>query len=152
MGAERNTVSPPPVSVATTLKEVTSPAGRAQLVRYGITSISAASVYIGLTLLLSGVAGVPIQLAIPVAYALALCVHFSLQRWFVFRDAEAFSLAIHHQIGRYLVLAFSQYAITALATAYLPDAIGVPEQVVYVCTVLVLAAVAFILVRTRVFH
>ena len=108
--------------------------------------------YIGLTLALSGPAAWPIQLAIPVAYALSVALHFTLQRLFVFRDREAFMLATHEQIWRYLGLGLVQYVVTAAATALLPGVLGIPEQVVYVATVGVVSACAFVFLRTSVFH
>jgi putative flippase GtrA len=134
------------------IKDALPAATRWQLIRYLGAGGLVASVYLGLTLILSGPAGFPIQAAIPVSYATALCLHFSLQRWFVFRNAEEFALAMHHQVGRYLLIALFQYACTAIATALLPDALGVSSQVVYVVTAVLLAGVTFLLLRTRVFH
>jgi putative flippase GtrA len=149
--AEPNTGSRA-AAVRTVLGDAVSPAARAQLIRYVIAGATVATVYIGLTLLLSGPVGLPIQAAIPIAYATAIALHFTLQRWFVFRDAGAFALAMHHQVGRYLALALVQYTTTALATAFLPGVLDLPEQVVYVCAVGVISVVSFILLRTHVFH
>jgi putative flippase GtrA len=134
------------------LREAVSPGGRAQLVRYGIAGAIVAVVYIGLTLLLSGPVGLPIQAAIPIAYTTAIAAHFTLQRWFVFHDAAVFALAMHHQVGRYLVIGLIQYSATALATAVLPGVVGLPERVVYICAVGVISAASFVLLRTSVFH
>jgi len=123
-----------------------------QLVRYAIAGAIVGLTYVALTLALSGPAGWPIQLAIPVAYALAVALHFALQRLFVFRDREAFVLATHRQVGRYLVLCLVQYALTAASTAVLPGLLGLPESVVYVGTVAVVSAGAFVVLRTSVFH
>jgi putative flippase GtrA len=134
------------------LRQALSPEARGQLVRYGIAGATVAVVYIGLTLLLSGPVGLPIQAAIPIAYVTAITVHFTLQRWFVFHDAGAFALVMHHQVGRYLAIGLVQYATTAAATAVLPSVLGLPEKVVYVAAVGVLSVGSFVLLRTSVFH
>jgi putative flippase GtrA len=134
------------------LREAVSAEARGQLVRYAIAGATVAVVYIGLTLLLSGPVGMPIQAAIPIAYVTAITVHFTLQRWFVFHDAGVFALAMHHQVGRYLAIGLVQYSTTAAATAVLPGVLGLPERVVYVCAVGVISAASFVLLRTSVFH
>jgi putative flippase GtrA len=134
------------------LSDAVSAETRGQLARYAIAGATVAVVYVGLTLLLSGPAGLPIQAAIPIAYVTAITVHFSLQRWFVFRDAGVFALAMHHQVGRYLAIGLAQYGTTALATAVLPGVLGLPEKLVYVGAVGVISAVSFVFLRTSVFH
>lgn len=134
------------------LRRVLAPGASGQAVRYVIAGATVAAVYIGATLLLSGPAGAPIQAAIPVAYVTAVSLHFVLQRFFVFGDAKAFALAVHHQVGRYVAIGAVQYALTAASTALLPPALGLSEQVVYAGTVAAISAMTFIFLRTRVFH
>jgi len=122
------------------------------VVRYALGGGTSAAVYIGLTLLLSGPGQINIQIAIPVAYVCALVVHFSLQRWFVWAHHEEYALAPHVQAGRYLLVAFAQYAFTAVCTAVLPPILGVSEQVVYVVCALLAAGLAFLALRFAVFH
>ena len=57
--------------------------------RYAISGSSSTLTYIALTLLVSGPLGVPIQIAIPVSYAMALVLNFTLQRHFVFPSQGA---------------------------------------------------------------
>ncbi len=123
-----------------------------ETVRYGVNGTASTVLYILLTLLLEGPGGVAIQVAIPVAYALALVCNFTLQRTFVFPRAEGFALAPRAQLARYVGAVLVQYAITATATAKLPGLLGVPETDVYVATVLCLAVAAFLTLRTVVFH
>jgi putative flippase GtrA len=139
-------------AITATVRDVISPHGRRQLVRYAMAGALVGVVYVGTTLLLSGPGGLPIQAAIPIALVCAVSLHFVCQRWFVFRDAHAFELAMHHQVGRYILLGLMQYAIAAVSTGILPGVLGVPERVVYVGTVCVSSAVGFILLRTRIFH
>lgn len=102
--------------------------------------------------MLAGPAGFQIQAAILVAYLVSLAVHFSLQRFLVFRDHNAFELAVHAQAGRYLVVAALQYGLVAGATAVLPSMLGLAEQVAYLASALVSAALTFLVLRAHVFH
>ena len=70
----------------------------------------------------------------------------------MFRDRSAFALSAREQAGRYVAIGFAQYAATAALTALLPSVLGVSEQVAYVATVVVISALTFLLLRTRVFH
>ena len=124
----------------------------AQPLRFVVASATTTLSYFGVTLLLAGPGGVSIHAAIPIGYVLSLLVHFSLQRYFVFRSHEGFALATHHQIGRYLAAAGIQYGITALVTATVPEAIGVDERIVYVVTALSLALCTFLGLKLLVFH
>lgn len=123
-----------------------------ETLRYGVSGTASTLLYIMLTLLLEGPGGLAIQVAIPVAYALALIVNFTLQRTFVFPRSQGFALAPRSQLVRYLGAVLVQYAITATATAKLPGWLGVPETDVYVVTVLCLAVCAFLTLRAVVFH
>src|SRR3569833_2368250 len=89
----------------------------AQFLRYASVGATVALTYLGLTLALSGPAGWSIQVAIPIAYVTAVALHFTLQRLFVFRSSGEFALATHQQIGRYVIIGTTQYALTAGATA-----------------------------------
>ena len=120
--------------------------------RYGLAAILVATTYVGLTLALSGPADLPIQLVIPVALTVAVGLHFVLQRRFVFVDRTSFALSRAEQARRYVVLVAIQYAITAAATAVLPEVLGTTEQVVYVATVIAISATSFLFLRARVFH
>jgi putative flippase GtrA len=122
------------------------------MLRYGLVGVLTFSLYIGLTLVLSGPVGIHIQVAIPIAYVCALAVHFSLQRWFVWAHHEEYALASHVQAGRYLLVALAQYLFTALMTAILPSALGVSAQVVYVVSAIAAAGVTFLALRFAVFH
>ena len=122
------------------------------MVRYAVAGATVAGAYIGLTLLLSGPAGLPIQVAIAIAYVLAVMLHFALQRVFVFRGRESFALSGREQAGRYVAIGVVQYTVTALATSLLPSVLGMSEQAVYVGTVVVVSALTFLVLRGRVFH
>ena len=79
-------------------------------------------------------------------------IHFTLQRVFVWRHHERFALAAHHQALRYLCMCFVQYGLTALSTSWLPGALGLPVEPVYLVSALGLAGLNFVVFRGRVFH
>jgi hypothetical protein len=122
------------------------------LVRYGFAAVVVGTTYLGLTLLLSGPAGAPIQVVLPFTLLIAVALHFTLQRWFVFGDRGAFALTAIQQARRYAVLVPLQYAATAASTAVVPHVLGTTEQVAYVGTVLVISGATFLFLRARVFH
>jgi putative flippase GtrA len=124
---------------------------RREVGRYAVAGAATALVYFGVTLILATV-GTPIQIAIVVGWLCSLCAHFSLQRFFVFRRAAGFELQLHRQLARYLGTATVQYALTATATAVLPEALHVDARLVYVITALVAALVVFTILRLKVFH
>lgn len=128
-----------------------SDAPRHQTARFVIAGSTVAATYLGLTLLLSGPGGVAIQIAIPIAYVTSVCLHFALQRWFVFAR-EAFALPMRQQVLRYIPMGGAQYAFTATMTAVLPGVLDLPEQAVYVAAALVASAATFLFLRGSVFH
>lgn len=109
-------------------------------------------VYVTTTIVLSDVAGLHFQIALAIGFAMALLVQFTLYRRFVWGHHEEFALRTHHQIGRYLTIAAVGYGLTALTTAVLPKALGVPTDVVYLATVVALPIINFMVSRRGVFH
>lgn len=124
----------------------------AHLSRYAVAGAIVGVVYVSLTFLLDGPAGLPIQVAIPIAYALAICLHFLLQRGYVFASEDAFALTTGNQARRYVVIAGVQYAVTAAATALLPGILGLHERLVYLGCVAVISLTTFAVLRRGVFH
>jgi putative flippase GtrA len=123
-----------------------------QGVRFAIAGGVVTVVYVATTTLLAQVFGVAFQAALFIGYALGLCVHFTLQRVFVWVHHEEFVLSVHQQAGRYLLLAGLQYATTAAAVAVLPSLLGLSSQVVYLGAVVVVTAANFLIFGSRVFH
>ncbi len=109
-------------------------------------------VYLSATTLLADVAGLPFQVALAGGFCLALSVHFTLQRLFVWAHRDDFALPLRHQAGRYLALAVLQYAITAASTTLLPSALGVPTEAIYLATVAIITCVNFVVFRHGIFH
>lgn len=122
------------------------------LIRYGIAGGCVAAVYLGVPLLLHDVVRLPIEVAIPIAYALAITLHFNLQRHFVFRHVDEFALSSREQIGRYAMIAAIQYPTTALATAFLPGLLHVSSDAAFLLISLSISLTVFLLLRGHVFQ
>ena len=120
--------------------------------RYVAAGAANTLLYVGLTLLLAGPLGLPIQIAIPIGFTTALATHFLMQRLFVFGHVEEFALRQHEQAGLYVAIGLTQYAVTAAVVALVPAWTGAGEKPVYVVTVGCISVVTFLLLRSRVFH
>jgi putative flippase GtrA len=125
---------------------------RAEPLRYVMVGGLTVVTYVGLTLLFAGGLGLAIQLAMICGYAVALAVHFTGQRLFVFQTQAGFELATHHQARRYLVLGIAQIALSLSITTVLPGLIGVDELIVYAVTTVVLSVASYLMLRFHVFH
>jgi putative flippase GtrA len=123
-----------------------------QGMRFVLVGGSATGVYVLTTTLLADVAGLPFQLALSVGTCVALLMHFTLQRVFVWVHHEDFALPLRHQAGRYLLLAGMQYLVTTASTSLLPSALSIPTEAVYLGTVVVFASANFLIFRNRIFH
>jgi putative flippase GtrA len=123
-----------------------------QLFRFGLTGGLVAIVYLSVTTVLSQVVGLPFEAALAIGFVSALLVHFSLQRLFVWIHDEGFELAFHHQVGRYLLMAGSQYGCTAASTAILPGVLGVGTLIVYLATMVLATTTGFLVMRFIIFH
>ncbi len=123
-----------------------------QGIRFALAGGTVAAVYLGSTTLLVLLAGMPFQAALIIGFSLGLAVHFTLQRVFVWTEHEEFALPVHHQVGRYLLLAGAQYGITAASTALLPSVVGLSTEVVYLVTALLAASINFLVLRNGIFH
>jgi putative flippase GtrA len=123
-----------------------------QVVRFALVGGSVTGLYVVTTTLLANLAGFPFQLALSIGVCVALLMHFTLQRLFVWVHHEEFALPIRHQIGRYLLITGTQYALTLASTLLLPSVLGVSTEAVYLGTVVILASTNFLIFRGRVFH
>jgi putative flippase GtrA len=130
---------------------VTHPATRPML-RYGVAGATVAAVYLGIPVILNGGLGLEIQIAIPIAYVLAVSLHFLLQRHFVFRHVPKFALSGREQATRYVAVGAVQYPTTALSTALLPGVLGLSQRATFVCTTLAISFTFFLVLRAHVFH
>jgi putative flippase GtrA len=96
--------------------------------------------------------GLPFQVALAVTVVIALILHFSLQRLFVWKSEEAYDLDQGQQAWRYLAIAAVQYAVIALITATIPKLLGVRVTFVYLVALALLGVVNFVILRNRVFQ
>ena len=120
--------------------------------RYGIAGSIVAVVYLSIPVALNSGAGVPVEVAIPIGYLIAVTLQFNLQRRFVFRHIEEFELSRRGQIGRYVIMGSIQYPITAVATIVLAHVLGIPQRVTFVVVAIATALCVFLVLRTHVFH
>jgi putative flippase GtrA len=111
-----------------------------------------ALVNVGIMTILVGVLDAPPQPSLLLAYTASLAVHFTVNRNLVFATDAGFALHLSAQGMRYLSLALSSYAITAVALAVLPGLLDLPVLVVYLVTVGCLAVVNFVLLQGLIFH
>jgi putative flippase GtrA len=109
-------------------------------------------VYVATTIVLADVVGLHFQVALLIGFAVAMLVQFNLYRVFVWVHHEEFALPMHHQLGRYLAAAGVNYGLTAVATAALPDVLGVPTEAVYLVMVAALPVMNFVVLRYIIFH
>jgi putative flippase GtrA len=123
-----------------------------QGVRFALVGSLAAVVYLLTTTVLALLLGVPFEVALPIGFCLGMVVHFTLQRVFVWGHGARFALRLHQQASRYLLVAGAQYGVTAASTAALPHALGIPTEVVYLATVVLLTGCNFVIFRNGVFH
>ena len=121
-----------------------------RVVRFAISGglVAALSVSVVTVLVL---AGAPAQVALLIAYTLALALHFTLNRAFVFATQHGYALELSAQGRRYLVVALISYALTALSLALVPAALDAPRLPVYYATAAILAVVNFLVLRRWVF-
>jgi putative flippase GtrA len=125
---------------------------RARPLRFAMVGALTAATYFALTLLFATVLALPIQLAMVIAYPLSLLVHFSGQRWFVFRSSQGFALAAHRQAGRYVLIGGIQLVLSLIITTFAPRLLGIDERIVYVVATVSLAGAAYLLMSLHVFH
>jgi putative flippase GtrA len=123
-----------------------------QGLRFVLAGALVVGIYVSLTTSLHDVVGLPFQVALLIGFSVSVALHFTLQRQFVWKQQDSFALKLRHQAFRYLLVCALQYGATAFTTSQLPGPLGLPVEVVYVLTVLIVPVVNFIVFRGRVFH
>jgi putative flippase GtrA len=123
-----------------------------QGVRFAISGGLVAGVNLGVTTLLGEGIGINFDIAITCGFLIAISLHFTLQRFFVWDRSRNFALPLRHQLGRYLVVAGIQYGATTGGTAAVKGLLGVPQEVAYLSVALAVTLSNFFLLRSRVFH
>jgi putative flippase GtrA len=120
------------------------------LSKFVLTGALVGAAHLGLVSLMV-VGGVPIQAALAMAFVIALALHFTMNRQWVFASEGGYALHFTRQGARYLVTAVASYAVTATAVAVLPDATGLPELAVFFLAAGAMACVSFVLLNLWVF-
>jgi putative flippase GtrA len=123
-----------------------------QGLRFALAGGTVAVVYLTTTTVLAEVLGVAFQAALAIGFCLAVMVHYTLQRLFVWTHHDEFALRLHHQVGRYLTIAAAQYGLTAASTSLLPSALNVSTEIVYLATAAVFVGTNFLVFRHGIFH
>jgi putative flippase GtrA len=139
-------------ALARNLRLLRTDAILAQGVRFVISGVVVSIVYITVTTVLSEVAHLRFQIALAIGWTAAVSVHFTLQRTFVWKREQQFALPFARQVRRYLLVAGSQLAVTTATTTFLPSALGVPAEAIYLATVSLLTLFNFVVFRHGVFH
>jgi putative flippase GtrA len=145
-------------SEVTLLRRMTDPASGSfggiggQSLRFGLAGGAVAVVYLATTSLLAEVVGLDFEVALAIGFALAIATHFALQRNFVWVHADGFAVPLRHQALRYMLVAGTQYGLTAAATSVLPGVLHVATEIVYLATAAGAAAANFFIFRVGVFH
>jgi putative flippase GtrA len=143
--------APAKPAVARMLREP-DPGMLRQGLRFALAGGTVTLVYLITTTVLAEAFAVPFQAALAIGFSVGLVVHFTLQRLFVWTHHEEFALPLHHQVGRYLIVAAAQYGVTAASTSFLPSALGVSTEAVYLVTVTVVVSTNFVVFRNGIFH
>jgi N-acetyl-alpha-D-muramate 1-phosphate uridylyltransferase len=162
VAATANTRRAPPVSTAPSTRRAdaarslrglrTSSDLRGQGARYALAGCVVATVYLLTTTILAIGVGLPFQVALISGFAVALSLHFTLQRLFVWTHRAGFALPFRRQMARYLLTAGVQYGLTAASTSLLPPVLGIAPELVYLATAPILTIANFLVFRHGVFH
>jgi putative flippase GtrA len=124
----------------------------AQGLRFVLAGGAVFLVHLSATTVFAVVVGLPFQVALLAGYGVAIVVHFSMQRLFVWTHREGFALSLQRQLGWYLLVSAAQYGVTALSTLLLPPVLGISAEAVFLIVVPAQAVVNFILYRNGIFH
>ena len=114
-------------------------------------TVVAACQFTAMTLFVS-VAGLPAQVSLVLAYALALALHFTLNRQFVFASRQGYALHLSAQGRRYVLVALLSYAVTAAAVAVVPPLLNTSPLVAFYAAAAAQAVIVFLLLRHWVFR
>ena len=124
--------------------------GAVVMSKFVVTGALVGATHLGLVSLMV-VGGVPIQVALALAFVIALAVHFTLNRQWVFSVDAGYALHFSRQGLRYLATAVVSYACTAIAVAVLPGVTGLPELAAFFIAAGAMACFSFVALSVWVF-
>jgi putative flippase GtrA len=123
-----------------------------RLGRFALSGLAVQGAYAALmAVFLLGIA-LPRQLALVLAYAGALIVHFTLNRQFVFAPSDGYAHGLSSHGKRYLITAVVVYGVTALGLAVLPSALGVAPYLAWLLVTMTIGVLNFLLLGRFVFR
>ena len=123
-----------------------------EFARYLVTGVTTAIGAFALMTILIAAVGLAAQIALAITYSSMLAVNFTLSRQWVWVHESGYAHHLTAQGRRYLVVAVSGYAVTALALATLPRLLDARPLVVYFPTTLVVAGASFVCSQVWVFR
>ena len=123
-----------------------------RLGRFALSGVVVQSAYAALMAVFLLGAGLPRQLALVLAYAGALIVHFTLNRQFVFAPSDGYAHGLSSHGKRYLVTAVVVYGVTALGLAVLPGALGIAPYLAWLTVTVTIGVLNFMLLGRLVFR
>jgi putative flippase GtrA len=129
-----------------------------QGLRFILAGAASATVFFLTVTMLAVVVGWPFQVALIIGYACTFVTHFTLQRFFVWPHREKaqrereYALALHRQVGWYLLAGATQYGVVAVSTALLPPVLGLSTEAVFLIVSPVVASTNFLLYRSGIFR
>ncbi len=97
-------------------------------------------------------AGVPIQLALGMAYVVSLSLHFTLNRQWVFASDKGYAFRFTGQGARYIIIAISSYALTATGVAVVPGLLGIPQLAAFFLVTAMVACFSFLALHLWIFR
>jgi putative flippase GtrA len=119
--------------------------------KFALTGLLVGATHLGLVTVLV-IGGVPIQAALAIGFVVAVTMHFTLNRQWVFAHDSGYALHLTGQGLRYLLAAGLSYAGTSIAVAVLPDVLGIPQLAVFFLAAGVMACISFTILHLWVFH
>jgi len=122
-----------------------------RFVRFAASGVVVTGVYALAMVALVEMVELPGQIALAGAYGVALAVHFIVNRWWVFsRGGYALGLSAHGT--RYVCLAVTVYAVSALSLATLPDLLGISVLAAWTLTTGTIGLCNFVVLGRFVFR
>lgn len=123
-----------------------------RLGRFALSAFTVQVVYAALMAVFLLGLDLPRQTALAVGYAVALGLHFTLNRQFVFVSDNGYTRGATSHGRRYLVSAVVVYVITALALAVVPEALGLTPFVAWLLVATTIGVLNYVLLRRFVFR
>lgn len=123
-----------------------------RLGRFALSAITVQVVYATLMAIFLLGLHLPRQTALAMGYTIALIVHFTLNRQFVFAPAGGYTRSLTGHGGRYLASAVLVYGITALGLALVPGPLGVSPFIAWLLLATTVGALNFVLLGRFVFR